>query len=168
MNHGKSKKSFSKIKSNHFSKNLGKEMRKSSSSYNLRKQSNRKRRNATTGSKSKILNKSYYSNREKEVSKRRANPSQIATEISESNFRKSNPRTTGSKRHCESTNLSDKKHLLNSNTNIPEDEEVQTQKRDLLLKHSSLINNGSRTVRNHHNEVLNKSCSNSEKGTFAK
>lgn len=74
-------------------------MRNCASHYNLKKQSSRKRRNATVGSKNKSMNKSYYSHREKETSKRKTNPAQITTEIEEEEFRKSGMKMHNSKRH---------------------------------------------------------------------
>jgi len=151
-------KSFSKIKSNHFNKNINSEMRNWASSYNLCKNSSRKRRSGnstTTNKQNKSINKSYYTHRENSKKK---NPSQIATEIIEDNIRKNN---NSSKKHWESTNVSSKKHLLKKN--LPEDHEQRIIHRDLLLKHSSIINNGSQTVRNHNNEILNKSTSSNDK-----
>jgi len=55
------------------------------------------------------------------------------------------------------------KHFMNSN--LPEDDEQRIIQRDALLKHSSFINNGSRTVRNHNSEVLDDSSSGNDKGT---
>lgn len=100
-------KSFSKIKSKHF----GNEIKNWASSYNIRKQSNRKRRNGnSTGvnrNQSKNANKSYYTQRDKEHSKRKINPCHIATEITEENLRKIGI-LPDSERHWENTDISDK------------------------------------------------------------
>lgn len=118
-------------------------MRTCASNYNLRKQSARKRRSGnSTATNSKLHNKSvsksYYTYRGTEASKRSSN-AQILADI------------TDSKRHCESTATTDKKHLLHQNT---ESEEQRIIQRDLLLKRSGVFNNGSQTVRNHDEDKM--------------
>ena len=138
MGNAKSKKSLSRVKSNHFGKNANTEMRTWASNYNLRKQSTRKRRSgnsSTTHPKlhNKSVSKSYYTHRETEASKHPSN-SQILSDI------------TDQKRNCESISASDKKHLLDQHWISDEQRVIQ---RDLLLKRSGVFNNGSRTARNH-------------------
>jgi len=54
------------------------------------------------------------------------------------------------------------KHFLLKN--LPEEDEQRIIQRDLLLKHSSFLNNGSQTVRNRNKEVLEDSSLSNDKG----
>lgn len=148
----KSKKSLSRIKSNQFCHNLGSEIRTWASNSNLRKTGSRKRRNetSTTTSKNnqfKNVSKSYYTARDKEVSKRGINNSNILAEISESRYKRNDAEWEGSKRHWESTKVADKIHLLGQNLQM--EDEQKSLHRNLLMKHAAIFNNGSQTVRNH-------------------
>jgi hypothetical protein len=116
----KPKKSLSRIKSNYFHQNVGPEIKPSASNANLRKTSTRKRRNvnssATLKSKTKnITSTVYYTHRDKEVSKRGVNNSKILTEISENRYPKTDQAHNIAKKHCESTKVSHRNQLKNTN-----------------------------------------------------
>lgn len=113
--HGKAKKSLSRIKSNYFNQNLG-----TGGKNNLRKTSSRKRRNvnssATLKNKTKnITSTVYYTHRDKEMSKRGMSNSKILTEITENRSNKADQVSNIAKKNCESTKVSHRSHLKNSN-----------------------------------------------------
>lgn len=108
---------------------------------------------------------SYYTTRDKEVSRRGVNNSNILAEIPEARYKKNETACEGSKRHCESTKVSDKKHLLGQNLQM--DDEQRILHRNLIMKHAAIFNNGSQTARNHDNRderIFNQTSSDNEGG----
>jgi len=98
----KAKKSLVRIKSNHFYQKLGNEMKSFASNNSQAKKSERKRRNGNCStsnlrSQNRNANKSYYTHRDKELSKRSTN--KMLSEINEERCPRTEHNTAESRRH---------------------------------------------------------------------
>ena len=142
---------MSRIKSNHFYQNLGTDARTCASNSNLRK-SSRKRRmgnSSNTGrSQNRNSNKNYYTQGDKDIYKKGTNSYKVLADITDNRYKKSNNKISSSRKHWESTKASDAKNLYYDdlpNGNINQ----RSIHRNLLMKHSHIMNNGSQTTRNY-------------------
>ena len=145
--------SLSRIKSNHFYKNLGAKIRTWASNSNIGKQHSKK--NKRNGNLSNVgqahmksTNSNYYTHRENNEGKVDRDDNKLLDEITEVQINSSqNP----SKRHCESTKVSERKHFQNFYNMDSKINQMELNK-NIINKHSSLLVNGSQTARNHNDK----------------
>ena len=82
------------------------------------------------------------------MAKRGISSSKVLADISKNRYKKANSKVSSWKRHCESTKASDSKNLYYDdlpNGNM----DKRSAHRNLIMKHSHIINNGSQTTRHY-------------------